>query len=260
MSLSCPFIALRMTNAHCSALHLAPFGKFNALCNTLSCHRYVFCKVFVLYTIHYLFTICVVYPLPLYRGSMVTSCGTSSISKKSCSFCRPNCLFAFSRPRIKRFISSRCPFSKNFRACCAFISRSFFAARGVMRTRFISFAFCFCCLFFASFSCWYRNLSKLMMRATGGFACGAISTKSSPFSFASASASSFERTPMFSPRSSITRSSAAIMLLFVLCLGMVFAVIHPSAYTRNLSFVNTKAPRGCSPRGVVGYCFKLNTG
>lgn len=87
--------------------------------------------------------------------------------------------------------------------------------RGVIRMRFMSFDFCSFFCFLSSFSFWYRNLSKLMMRATGGTAFSVISIRSRPRSIANFRASSVFITPRCLPASSSRRTSFAVMPAFL---------------------------------------------
>lgn len=136
--------------------------------------------------------------------------------RNSWSFWRAKSLNRICLPRRRSSICTLCPFSKNFPICDTFVSRSCCAAPKVMRTILRSPVSSDARCFLSCFSFSYRYLSKLIIFATGGFARGAISTRSISLSRAARNASSRVRIPRFSPLSVMTRREFAVIASFTL--------------------------------------------
>ena len=138
------------------------------------------------------------------RSTIPCSANTSAVR---ISRSRPRLAWLISRPRKRTVTLTRSPLSRNSAARRAFVLRSW---TSILTARRTSLKVCDFCFFFCSRSrFWssYLYCPKSRMRHTGGTAVGATSTRSSPFSWARASAFAVGMTPSCCPSSSMTLTS-----------------------------------------------------
>lgn len=139
-----------------------------------------------------------------------------------------NCLSRyFSRPRSVSWICTRLPSARNSSAFFALRTRSCDPVPSRTRIPLISTSFAFFLDFRASLSSWYWYLPRSIMRATGGFAVGEISMRSSPSCRAISSASPVGLMPKFSPDELMTRTSGARIALLMRGFGTNVFLVYP---------------------------------
>src|SRR5579883_2117804 len=147
------------------------------------------------------------------RSTTATSASCWAIRSRICS---PTCGWAISRPRNHMDTRTLSPSLRKPLTAFVFTCRSCSLIFGLRRIPLSSEVLDFRWAWRSRLACSYLYFPKSMIRHTGGLAVGATSTRSSPASWARASASRMGTIPSCSPFRPISRTSRARMRSFIL--------------------------------------------